>query len=213
MDQNLEAVQWGLMSVFGVALSLLIPHADQYHRAFLASGADEDYRQAERWARQIKGTAWTVLGALLLLSGLGAADAALLSLTPRAWLGVLVMLVAPLLAQLGFLGLVSRLVRPVPAIVTLTLAPPTAPRDSPMGQRPATVIRFVNKTTGSLLADWLMYDGKARGTPLVLPPGAEVTQATYAGHRFVIKDAGTERAIVTAAATPGKAVIADHAAP
>lgn len=61
-----------------------------------------------------------MLGALLLLSGLGAADAALLSLTPRAWLGVLVMLVAPLLAQLGFLGLVSRLVRPVPEIVTLT---------------------------------------------------------------------------------------------
>lgn len=207
MDQNFEAVQWGLMSVFGVALSLLIPHADQYHRAFLATGTDEDRRQAARWARQIKGTALIVLGALLLLSGLGAADAALLSLSPRAWLSVLVMLLAPLLAQLGFLCLVFRLVRPVPEIVALPLEPPTALRPSPMGQRPATVIRFVNETTGGLLADWLMYDGKARGTPLVLPPGEEVTQPTYAGHRFVIKGEGAERAIVTAAATPGKAVI------
>jgi hypothetical protein len=226
---GLTAVQWGLLSLFGVVVTLLIPHADQNYKAFLLSGTDEDREVAVLWEWRIKGTALLVLVALGLLSVLGAYDAGLLFMVPRTsaissgsrWLGVLVvdtgrprsgvpawLLVTPLLAQVAFLYLVVfGLVRRVPPVVPLPLESPEAMQPSAPGQNPPTVIRFVNETPADVSVDWINLHGTTQPYPPV-PAGQGRSQLTFVGHRFRLRRAdGQALHTVTAAANPGKVVI------
>jgi hypothetical protein len=89
MDQAiLAAVQWALFGAFvAVALTLLVPRADQYRQSYLKHGTDEDQRQAVWRERDTKGAAFIVLVLLGLVGGLGIVDMARASPAPSPWSG------------------------------------------------------------------------------------------------------------------------------
>lgn len=115
----LLATQWGLLGVFGVVIGLLIAPAERHLQEFLASGSADDQRRAHHWAISVRSTAGLVLLALVGLSALGARDA---GWNGGAWLSTVTwLLVAPPLAQAGFVILVLFLVRRVPKLLMLNL--------------------------------------------------------------------------------------------
>ena len=207
LDTNLVAVQWGLLSMFGVVIGLLITPAERYLQQFLASGDDDDRKRAARWSTSIRITSILVLFSLLGLSFLGARDAKLnytAILTTATWL-----LLTPLLAQAGFVILVFSLVRRVPPIRALQLQYPPMYGASPGGHRASTVIRFINETSRNIEIYWLDFAGNkdARG-PFTVSGGTQGSTRTYEGHRFLIitKD-GQDLGTVDAVSAPGKVVI------
>jgi hypothetical protein len=198
LNQNLVNVQWGLLSVAGVIITLLIPRATDYYQQYLATGADEPHDQAARWVRVIRWTPLVVLIALIGLSMLGARDVDLAARHPVTRETALWLLLTPLLAQAAFALLVCRLVPPVLPIRALPLQ--TVPNEgvqalaSPMGNTPRSVLRFVNLTDRALRVRWIAFDGGLRGPGLSVEPRAEAessgeaTQETYEGHRFLVTD-------------------------
>lgn len=234
LDQNLITVQWGLLGVFGVVVTFLIPHANRHYRAYLRVGTEPAYQRAVGWERSIKRLAWTVLGALTVLSLLGLYDAGVVSIVPLTsaitssgsrWLWFVVdgersrvatwlLLAAPPLAQGAFLGLVVfRLVWPVPPLETLTLEPPEAMRPSAPGHPPRTVIHFANETPTAVTVEWIDSRGALRPfAPIPAggpdrPPGQGRSQPTFVGHRWrVTRPDGWVRT-VTAVDNPGQVVI------
>ena len=205
IDANLVTVQWGLIGVFGVVVGLLIDPADRFLQAFLDSGKTTDHRRAALWAASLKVTAVMVWLGLVGLSMVGAIDAGL-DRTARFEMGMWLLL-APLLAQAGFVILVLCLVKRVPQLKILLLQRETPGDRSPSGYRDRTVIRFVNQTSVEMSVCWLDYEGQqdARG-PWSVAAGDEATQSTYQGHRFLI---AMDKATFTveAAATPGCVVV------
>lgn len=214
--------QWGLVTIFvTLALALLIPHATQSRQNYLNTGTDAARRQAVRWVGQIQGAGLIVLAALAFLSGLGLADVARDSPTPRKWVGACVVLFLPVvLAHVGFLVLAFRGVRPVPPLRALRLRPaPTKRRPSSPAawQRgPITVVRFLNTRATDvylcLLSDTGTIGGPGAGVRL--PPGQEWVGSNSAGMLYLIRDREDDRDnlehdlyVVTAPATPGQAII------
>ncbi len=204
LDQNLITAQWGLLSVFGVAVVLLIGQADQKLRAFLKSARDGARREAVAWEWRTKGLALFVLGAVAVLSLAGFWDVGGVShVRPMAW----VLLVAPVLAQSAFVFLVVfALVPRVPPLVTLKLESADALEASPPEEAPETVMRFLNQTPAVVLVEWIRFDGRL--IPYVeIAAGTAASQATFAGHRWRLSRADGAARTVTAKANPGKVVI------
>jgi hypothetical protein len=206
LNTNLVAVQWGLLSMFGVVLGLLITPAEKYLQKFLESGEDNDRKRAARWAATIRMTSILVLLSLFGLSFLGARDAKMnftAGLPTATWL-----LLMPLLAQIGFVVLVFSLVQRVPPLLQLPIQQPPSYTASPRTHR-KTVLRFVNETSGTIKVHWLDFDGKkdARG-PNIIRSGSEARHHTYKGHRFLITtDDDIDIGSVDAASDPGKVII------
>jgi hypothetical protein len=82
LDQNLVTVQWGLLGVFGVMVTLLIRHANQHYRAYLREGTQATYQRALRWSNSTRRPAWTVLVGLIGLGLVGLYDAGIVSFVP-----------------------------------------------------------------------------------------------------------------------------------
>lgn len=206
LDANLIAVQWGLLSVFGVVMGLLITPAERYLQQFLVTGNDNDRKRAARWAASVRMTSLLVLLSLLGLSFLGARDAGLnlpAGLSTATWL-----LMTPLLAQAGFVILVFFLVRRVPPVLLLRLQQPPLYDPSPSGHRESTVIRFINETSGTIQVHWLDFEGRKDSRGPHIGGGEEGSSRTYEGHRFIITtNDGNDIGTVTAAAAPSKIVI------
>lgn len=228
VDQNIVTAQWGLLGVFGVVLGLLIRPANQHYRAYLRVGTEGAYQRALGWSRSIRRPAWTVLVVLIGLALLGLYDAGIVPLrstkvwTRPLWLvdekqsrvAAWVLLALPPLAQAAFLLLVvRRLVLKVRRDVNVPLEAGANLTPSPQGERPETVLHFVNDTLAPVQVDWIHWDGNLRPYPPVPardphgPPGRR-GQPTYGGHRFLLRGDGWAHT-VTAPDTPGQVVIVE----
>jgi hypothetical protein len=91
------------------------------------------------------------------------------------------LLPTPVLAQAGFVILVPRLVKRVPAIVMLPMDRPPVCRASPTTQNTPTVIRFVNQTAIEIHVWWL--DLRMIAAPCS-PPVAKQRRARIPGTAF-----------------------------
>lgn len=207
LSANLITVEWGLLSVFGVVVGLLIAPTDRYLHQFLSSAAEEDRERANRWALCLRVTSWMVLLFLGFLTLLGMRDAGLGftgRFTTNSWL-----LISPIVAQLGFVALVQELVRSVPPIAVVPLEQAAVLEKSPGGHRSSTVLRFVNNTSSEIYYQWVDFDGHLdERVSVKVPPASEVPQQTYAGHRFAIMLKKEEvLGTAVAVANPGKVVI------
>jgi hypothetical protein len=185
------------LSAFGVIIALLLSRATEYYQEFLKTGADEPHAAATHWSRLVRWTPLVVLAPLICLSWVGAWDTGITGTTSRQtalWL----LLVVPLFAQIGFALLVWRLSPPVSPICTIELqdVPKDAPLPkSPMGNRPRTVVRFVNQTSDAVHIWWLDSDGHRKGLadetgerPTPIRPGDELPQHTFETHHFLVAD-------------------------
>jgi hypothetical protein len=191
LDQNLIAVEWGVLSAFGVVVGLLIPQADSYYRAFKSDGLEENRERAILWALATRSTAVAVLLSLIGLGLLGARDAHLiLNWRPSTnfWL-----LLTPVVAQCLFLWLVFSLVRWPPSICELHLSPCSdlLPK-SPLSYARST-LRIINQTSQRLELYWIDFEGHRQGlgragTPLAMAPAQEVVQHTFINHVFMVTD-------------------------
>ena len=86
--------------------------------------------------------------------------------------------------------------------------PDLLPRLRSPGSRVETAIIFVNRTKSDVHFYWIDFEGKEAYYGSVAP-GAEVTQHTFAGHIWVVKDGnGTNLAVFHTGETPGRALIA-----
>ena len=75
------------------------------------------------------------------------------------------------------------------------------------GSRVETAIVLVNRTRSDIFYYWIDFGGKATHYGSVAP-GAEITQHTYDGHVWVVKDvSGNNLAVFRAEATPGRALV------
>ena len=107
IDPNLITAQWGLIGAFGVAVTLLAPRADQYRQEYIRSDSDLDLRRTSQWVRLVRITPVAVLVAVILLTALAAPAA------PSNWTEArqeYSILTLPILAQLGFIYILWRLV-------------------------------------------------------------------------------------------------------
>jgi len=224
VDQNLVTAQWGLLGVFGVVLGLLIRHANQHYRTYLRVGTEAAYQRALAWSRSIRRPAWIVLVVLIGLALLGLYDADMVPL-PTVWtwpfllvnekqsrIAAWVVLALPPLAQAAFLFLVvRRLVLKVRRDVDVPLESGANLTASPQGERPETVLHFVNETVVPVQVDWIHWNGTLRPYPPIPPrdpdgPPGRRGQPTYGGHRFLLRGNGWAHTI-TAPDTPGQVVI------
>ncbi len=211
------AAQWGVVASFiPLALSGLIPHATRSRRVYLNTGAHADRRRAVWAVWYVLGGAFIGLAALALLSWLALAAVARAAPTPGEWLGASVLLLMPVLVHAGFLALGFGGVRSVPSLATLRLrlAPIKYRPPSPAGNRPPTVVRFLNNREWDVYVWVVSGEGTIGGAGTRLRPGEKRAVNTSVGHHFVIRDrdgdlddVDADLALVTAAATPGLVTI------
>jgi hypothetical protein len=191
LDQNLIAVEWGVLSAFGVVVGLLIPQADSYYRAFRADGLEENRERAIRWALATRLTAVAVLLSLIGLGFLGAHDAPLiLNSLPSTnfWL-----LLTPVIAQGLLILLVFSLVRWPPGICQQPLDPCSDPLPTSPQSYDRSTLRVINRTSQRLDLYWIDFEGHSQplgrdGSPVAIAPTQEVVQRTFTKHIFMVAD-------------------------
>ncbi len=206
LDQNLVTVQWSMIGAFGVAVTLLAPRAEQYRHDYLQTGELADKTRADRWGMLIRRTPMMVLAGVCGLSVMGAQNAA------PGWIGVpsepFVLLIAPVVSQLGFVFLLARLVPKLPPVLSAKLAAPLHPLPASRPSVTQTTITFANESAVPLLLWWLDTTGTlyALGRdekPIEIPPGRKEVQNSYDGHLFLIQTRdGTNVGIAEAKQTP-----------
>jgi von Hippel-Lindau disease tumor suppressor protein len=202
-DQNFVTAQWGVLSVFGVAVVLLIAQADQKLRAFRGSARDDARRAAEAWARRTKGLALGVLVAVAALSLAGVWDLGVTRVRPLGW----VLLAAPVLVQSAFIVLVVfALVLRVPPLVILRLEPADALGPSPPEEAPETAMRVLNQTPDVVVVEWIGFDGRLRSYGDIAP-GTAKSYSTFAGHRWRFSRPSGAARTVTVQADPSKVLL------
>jgi heme/copper-type cytochrome/quinol oxidase subunit 2 len=111
LDQNLVTTQGSILAAFGVAVTLLLSKAEGYRRDYLTSGKQADFDEARRWYSVVITVPIVVLVSLALLSWLGAHHAGL-TLSGRPSQDT-VLLIAPVLAQLGFIVMIVPYSKPL----------------------------------------------------------------------------------------------------
>lgn len=214
LDPNLITVEWGLLSIFGIFVTLLIPYAEQYYREYEKLGQDADQRRARLWSTVIRWTPIIMLLLLIALTILGAKDAGLGF--PGKFVLETALLLTPIIAQLGFIGVTWLLVKYVPDIEDLEQEEITAEnkiKPTSLGHTDPTVIRFVNNSDEQAKVWWIDFDGNKSGLNpdkqkpfLLVEKGNEAAQLTYVGHRFLI-EVGGRQLMVTATSRPAKVTL------
>lgn len=227
LDQNLVTAQWGLLSVFGVVVALLIPQAARYLDAYLQVGTTPAYDVARKWERNIRRLTWGVLGAVIILSLVGLYDVGVVSFVSREsaitagarglWIVVdwersralmWVLLVLAPLAQGVFVWFVAELVDPVPPPAPLPFEAGGDLRWSTTGV--PTVIYFGNETPTPVKLEWINTQGGFRDydpIPAAGPDHQGRSQRTFVGHRWRLTRADGRVDTVTAVRNPGQVVI------
>jgi len=190
LDSNLVTVQWSLIGAFGVAVTLLAPKAEQYRNDYLHTGEIRDRIRADRWGNLVRRTPMMVLMGVGGLSVLGAQN------TGSKWIKVpseeFVLLVVPILAQIGFVYLLTKLVPKLPMVLTASLKPPLAPYPASRPSAAQTTITLTNESDQPLLIWWLDNTGTPfavgrDGKPNRIPPGRNESLNSYDGHFFLIQ--------------------------
>src|SRR6266700_3896894 len=114
LDQNLVTSQWSILGAFGVAITFLLPKAETYRREYLADGKQADFDDARRWRLIVTAVPMAVLAALFVLSVVGAHHAGLTFGSGQPSQDT-ILLVAPVVAQAGFILMVFYMVPSSPA--------------------------------------------------------------------------------------------------
>lgn len=206
LDSNLVTVQWGLIGAFGVAVTLLAPKADQYRNDYLQTGGIRDRARADQWGNLVRRTPVMVLAGVGALSVLGAEGAG------PGWIEVpsegFALLIAPIIAQAGFIYLLARLVPKIPAVIPVRLEAPSTPYPASRPSVTRTTITFSNESDHPLLVWWLDTTGTLfpvgrDGKPNRIPPGRNESLNSYDGHFFLVQTAdGTDIGIAEAKESP-----------
>jgi hypothetical protein len=190
LDSNLVTAQWGLIGAFGVAVTLLAPRAEQYRSDYLQTGEIRDRIRANRWGNLVRRTPMMVLVAVGGLSVLGAQAAG------SKWIRVpsetFVLLLVPILAQVGFVYLLIKLVPKLPSVMPGRLTAPLTPYPASRSSVAQTTITFANESNQSLLIWWLDTTGTPfpvgrDGKPNRIPPDRSESLNSYDGHFFLIQ--------------------------
>jgi hypothetical protein len=184
LDPDLIAAQWGLVTAFGVAVTLLAQKADQYYQEYVRSGSDRDRKNADKWVKLVRSTPVAVLVAVIVLTAVAEPALPLRGTEVRQEYSILIL---PVLAQIGFIYVLWKLVPSLSAIRAVRLESAKEPSDTPRkrsGSLQDTVIRVVNKSDTPLTLWWLDEDG---------------TPVDNEGRRKVRINAGAERSVETKA--------------
>jgi hypothetical protein len=210
VDQNLVTVEWGLVGAFGVAITLLIPKADEYRRVYTRTGSLRSLRDARRWWWVVHAVPVAVVFGIAALSLLGARDVG----SSRSRLAVLqvCILVAPLVAQLGFVTMVAILVprsSPPQEVLPRHQSEPFPPSEPSLDE---VAITFVNSLDCGVAVRWIDISGqphRGRDHVHVVPTGARYTMLTHPFHNWLIEtEDGTHLGVVTALERPTTAIVA-----
>jgi hypothetical protein len=186
LDPNLVAAQWGLLGAFGVAVTLLIPKADQYRQDYLRTGNVHEGDRARKWGALVRTAPVVVLAGLVLLSVLA---------SPLPGNGPdlredYTIVAAPIVAQAGFIYLVMRLIPRMPKGRRVRVRDPRSkylPSPESMGQ---TVITITNSSDRPLTLWWLDGSGTPddRAVPVeTIDAGKNRKQATKAWHYWLLR--------------------------
>jgi hypothetical protein len=190
IDANLVTAQWGLVGAFGVAVTLLTPKADQYREEYVQSGSDHDRKNADKWVRFVRVTPVAVLAAVILLTVLAGPTLPLSGKDERQDYSLLLF---PILAQVGFIYILWRLI-PSLSLPLVRLAPPKPDSDSVRkcsGSQQNTFMRVVNKSDNRLSLWWLNEKGvpvdNEERLRIGIPAGGELSIATKAGDWWLVR--------------------------
>jgi hypothetical protein len=190
LDANLVTVQWSLIGAFGVAVTLLAPRAEQYRNDYLQTGEIRDRIRARRWGNLVRRTPVMVLAGVGGLSVLGAQNAR------PGWIEVpseaFVLLIVPILAQVGFVYLLAKLVPKLPSVLPARLMAPLAPYPASRPSVAQTTITLTNESDRLLFIWWLDTTGTPfpvgrDGKPNRIPPGRKESLNSYDGHLFLVQ--------------------------
>lgn len=189
LDPDLITAQWGLVSAFGIAVTLLAPKADQYYQDYVRTDNVHDGDRARQWGRLVRNTPIAVLGAVLLLSILAAPA------PPSSWTGVreeYSLLVVPIIAQIGFVYLIAKLVPGLPRRVAANLQQPVPDSLPHSSSSPGdTVITIANKSDQPLTLWWIDHDGRPINTKnmrmITLPERMEYKTKSRMWHYWLIR--------------------------
>jgi hypothetical protein len=177
---NIFATLWGLIAFAGFVTALLMPKTDEY-QSQLRETVDEDDREvAARWSAAVRVTPVAVLGGVIAVAVAAVATAGwgtgLLG-QMNFWL-----LIVAVVSQAGFAFTVRYLVAAVPReFPRIAPLPGNAWRAMRSRGGAKTAIRFDNKTSGSLVLEWIGFDG-APAQRQEIEPGDWLTQVTYVEH-------------------------------
>jgi VHL beta domain len=186
MSQNVMTAVWGTLPFFGFFVSLMIPRADQYYRAYILRATDEAHERARSWSQYVRLTPFIVLTVVALMWAVGAVEANWTWKWPGDadfWL-----LVIASVAQLSFAILVRVLVRPVPEKMASLICHPCEKKESFRSKRGETSVRiqFKNSSSYRLRLNWIDYDGNPKPYE-TMEAGQSVIRPTYLTHPFYVE--------------------------
>lgn len=211
LDQNLVTTQWSILGAFGVAITLLLPKAEAFRRDYLDHGKQADFDDARRWHLIVTTVPILVLVGLLVLSVIGAHHAGL-TFSGGQLSQDTALVVAPVLAQLGFILMIFYVAPPSPAVRTISLLPAT--KDSPASSFSvkSSGISVDNTSRGDLYLCWINQLGipENPNSPrsVHLESGASKELNGYAGHAWLVSTSGGARVgVIVAAETPSRVTV------
>jgi VHL beta domain len=183
LSPNLFTVLWGVLALFGVLVSLLIPRADQNYSAYRATVSDLDHERALTFTQVVR---WTPL--FVLIGVIAFVLPVVLMNRSRGRLPSGTALVAiSLVAQAAFVVGVWLLIPAVPERIPIARSFPCSQEEilSSQSSVDETRIRFVNQSSTAVRIYWLDYQGR-RQLIHDLGPGQEEVQQTWQTHPFVL---------------------------
>jgi VHL beta domain len=183
LSANLFTVLWGVLALFGVLVSLLIPRADQHYSAYRTSVSDLDHERAVTFAQTVR---WTPL---IVLAGATAFGIVAILVNrsggrlPHGWGLVAISLVA----QGAFVVGVWLLIPAVPGRIPTATPIPCSQEGilSSQSSVDKTPVRFVNQSSTAVRIYWLDYEGERQLVDRILP-SQEGVQETWRTHPFVV---------------------------
>lgn len=207
MDEVFITSLWGVLTLFGVFVSLLVTRSEEILRHFTERTSAEMRDRAANWARLTRGVSIgsLVVAALMsLIWGVAHDWAWDLPGDPMFWL-----LVVAIASQLAFIIVIWRLV-PLPKFVTLRVRPCTDRNGlKSTSWNNNTTVLFRNNSSIDLKLYWVDYKGNEILREQ-LSPQEVVGQKTWETHPFVIRDAEQRCiAIFLPDKSPGEAIISE----
>lgn len=189
LDPNLVTAQWGLITAFGVAISLLLPKAGEYRNTYLQSRDEYDRVVAKQWIMLVQGVPAAVLAAVFGLSLLGAVNIGLsrIAKPPEQ----LLLLIAPIIAQLGFQFIVYRLMPGLNPDVNVGLQAAFGELPASGSSATTTNLLVENSSRQALRIWWINRSGDldplGKDGPRRIPPGSRASLRTFVGHQFLLR--------------------------
>jgi hypothetical protein len=188
LDPNLVAAVWGTAALYGVLVSILIIRTDQIYQEYMKTGSELFYHRAKTWVwttRLIPAVAFVTILGLSLIAIFGPNSVPIKSST-SFWVvfaGVVTMAI--------FIGIVFRLVRPLPPFELPPISCADGGKLSSFDtSRTLTKITFINRGTSPVQYVWIDRHGDEREKFRVAlnPDGTPQVLETWAGHLWMVQD-------------------------